>query len=116
MHFMEKSVCRTRPYAKKHPLRTCQNQGALPKTVAEFFAGVGLMRLGLEREQWNVIYANDIAADKYAMYTASPSGVSELRVRTTSRQLVAQHFLCASPFQIGGPCHMKCHMKCVGRS
>lgn len=39
-----------------------------PKTVAEFFAGIGLMRLGLERGGWRVAYANDIEEDKQEMY------------------------------------------------
>ncbi len=39
------------------------------KTCAEFFAGIGLMRMGLEREGWTVVYANDIAADKFKMYS-----------------------------------------------
>lgn len=38
------------------------------RTVAEFFAGIGLMRLGLEQDGWSVAFANDIAADKHAMY------------------------------------------------
>ncbi len=38
------------------------------KTVAEFFAGIGLMRLGLEQAGWKTIWANDIDADKEAMY------------------------------------------------
>jgi DNA (cytosine-5)-methyltransferase 1 len=40
------------------------------KTVAEFFAGIGLMRLGLEKAGWSVAFANDIAVDKHAMYDA----------------------------------------------
>jgi len=39
------------------------------KTVAEFFAGIGLMRMGLEKQGWNVIFANDIAKEKYEMYS-----------------------------------------------
>lgn len=39
-------------------------------TVAEFFAGIGLMRLGLEQAGWRVVYANDIDARKRAMYQA----------------------------------------------
>ena len=39
------------------------------KTFAEFFAGIGLMRMGLEREGWTIAFANDIAADKYDMYS-----------------------------------------------
>lgn len=42
---------------------------AQKKTFAEFFAGIGLMRLGLEKEGWKVEFANDIAADKYEMYS-----------------------------------------------
>ncbi len=38
------------------------------KTVAEFFAGIGLMRLGLERAGWSVAFANDIAVEKHEMY------------------------------------------------
>ncbi len=42
---------------------------ALPTlTCAEFFAGIGLMRMGLEREGWSVVFANDIDARKHAMY------------------------------------------------
>jgi DNA (cytosine-5)-methyltransferase 1 len=40
------------------------------RTVAEFFAGIGLMRLGLERQGWHVSFANDIDARKEAMYAA----------------------------------------------
>lgn len=36
--------------------------------VAEFFAGIGLMRLGLEQDGWNVVWANDIDAKKKQMY------------------------------------------------
>lgn len=38
------------------------------KTVAEFFAGIGLMRIGLEQAGWRVAFANDIDADKHQMY------------------------------------------------
>ncbi len=37
-------------------------------TVAEFFAGIGLMRMGLERAGWRVVWANDIDADKRRMH------------------------------------------------
>jgi DNA (cytosine-5)-methyltransferase 1 len=39
------------------------------RTVAEFFAGIGLMRLGLERQGWRVAFANDLDPRKEAMYT-----------------------------------------------
>ena len=38
-------------------------------TFAEFFAGIGLMRLGLEQEGWSAAFANDIAPDKLEMYS-----------------------------------------------
>lgn len=36
--------------------------------IAEFFAGIGLVRLGLERAGWETVFANDIAEQKYEMY------------------------------------------------
>ena len=53
--------------------KTPQNQsGELlkDKTFAEFFAGIGLMRLGLEQEGWTAAFANDIAHNKLEMYSA----------------------------------------------
>jgi DNA (cytosine-5)-methyltransferase 1 len=37
-------------------------------TVAEFFAGIGLMRIGLQKAGWRTDFANDIDADKWQMY------------------------------------------------
>ena len=37
-------------------------------TVAEFFAGIGLVRLALERRGWKVVFANDIDEEKFEMY------------------------------------------------
>lgn len=39
-------------------------------TFLEFFAGIGLMRLGLERGGWSIAFANDIDEQKRAMYDA----------------------------------------------
>lgn len=36
--------------------------------AAEFFAGIGLVRLALERQGWDVVYANDYDPDKAEMY------------------------------------------------
>lgn len=36
--------------------------------AAEFFAGIGLVRLGLERAGWSVVFANDIDPQKKEMY------------------------------------------------
>jgi DNA (cytosine-5)-methyltransferase 1 len=43
--------------------------GAPDKTIAEFFAGIGLMRIGLEKAGWHFALANDIDRDKWQMYT-----------------------------------------------
>lgn len=40
------------------------------RTVAEFFAGIGLMRMGLEQSGWTVLWANDIDEGKWKMYRA----------------------------------------------
>ncbi|MFI4875816.1 MAG: DNA cytosine methyltransferase [Blastopirellula sp. JB062] len=41
-----------------------------PRTFAEFFAGIGLVRLGLERAGWRTLFANDIDAVKHRQYQA----------------------------------------------
>ncbi len=42
----------------------------LPLTVAEYFAGIGLVRMGLEPRGWRVAFANDISEKKFEMYRA----------------------------------------------
>lgn len=37
-------------------------------TVAEYFAGIGLVRMGLQPYGWKVIFANDFASKKFEMY------------------------------------------------
>ena len=39
-----------------------------PLTVAEYFAGIGLMRLGLDQSGWRTVFANDIDEKKHEMY------------------------------------------------
>jgi DNA (cytosine-5)-methyltransferase 1 len=40
----------------------------ISKTVAEFFAGIGLMRVGLEKSGWTISLANDIDRTKQKLY------------------------------------------------
>lgn len=40
----------------------------MKKRVAEFFAGIGLMRMGLDSAGWETVWANDIDAKKQEMY------------------------------------------------
>ena len=44
--------------------------GVRPR-AAEFFAGIGLVRLALEKEGWQVVFANDIDPDKAEIYRAN---------------------------------------------
>jgi DNA (cytosine-5)-methyltransferase 1 len=39
-------------------------------TVAEYFAGIGLVRMGFQPYGWQVVFANDISEKKYEMYKA----------------------------------------------
>jgi len=45
-----------------------------PLRVAEFFAGIGLVRLALEKHGWQVVFANDIDPDKREIYNANFNG------------------------------------------
>ena len=45
--------------------------GQGPIRVAEFFAGIGLVRLAIERQGLKVVFANDIDPDKLEMYKAN---------------------------------------------
>lgn len=40
----------------------------LERTVAEYFAGIGLVRMGLEPSGWRVVFANDLSPKKFQIY------------------------------------------------
>ncbi len=40
----------------------------IQRTVAEYFAGIGLIRMGLEKAGWRIVFANDISPQKKEMY------------------------------------------------
>jgi DNA (cytosine-5)-methyltransferase 1 len=45
---------------------------ALPhRTAVELFAGIGLVRLALQRSDWRTVFANDNDPQKFAMYSAN---------------------------------------------
>lgn len=56
----------TRP-THLHAVETEQREPSAVR-VAEFFAGIGLARIGLERSGAEVVWANDFDADKAALY------------------------------------------------
>lgn len=61
------------------------------RTVAEFFSGIGLMRMGLERQGWSVRFANDIDPQKAALYRGQFSGSDQhLVVRDVHRLSVEE--------------------------
>ena len=41
---------------------------AFSPTVAEYFAGIGLFRMGLENAGWKVVYSNDWNAEREQIY------------------------------------------------
>jgi DNA (cytosine-5)-methyltransferase 1 len=51
-------------------LKKCQAASAGGKTFCEFFAGIGLVREGLEPSGWKCFYANDIDPKKQKAYEA----------------------------------------------
>jgi hypothetical protein len=50
-------------------------------TAAEFFSGIGLVRLALERQGWRVVFANDIDQEKAEMYRHNWPNDNHLVVR-----------------------------------
>ena len=53
---------------QKNISSTIDSDIVMKRSFAEFFAGIGLMRLGLEAAGWKIAFANDISEDKFEMY------------------------------------------------
>jgi DNA (cytosine-5)-methyltransferase 1 len=81
------------------PSSTRESRSSRKPRVAEFFAGIGLVRLALERRGFEVVFANDIDPDKLEIYESNfgaehfklgdihelrPSDVPEAEVYTAS--------------------------------
>lgn len=47
---------------------SCANPNEIPLTFVEYFAGIGLFRMGLEETGWQVVFANDWSADRVQMH------------------------------------------------
>jgi DNA (cytosine-5)-methyltransferase 1 len=60
------------------------------KTIAEFFAGIGLMRIGLENAGWQIAFANDIDEDKWQMYRDHFGDTGEFVVRDIHKLNVSE--------------------------
>lgn len=75
LRFWESDIHNNLEHCVEATLRVVEKQpkgmslSVLPqKTFAEFFAGVGLMRMGLEEHGWSAEFANDIDEHKHKMY------------------------------------------------
>jgi len=53
---------------RAYRLSVRRSEQTAPLECAEFFAGIGLVRLALERQGWRVVFANDIDPKKAEMY------------------------------------------------
>ncbi|MFK4150416.1 DNA cytosine methyltransferase [Streptomyces fungicidicus] len=66
-----------------------------PFAVAEFFAGIGLARLGLEEAGFRVTWANDMAADKQEMYSGHFGSEAAAHYVLEDIKVVAQDIVAA---------------------
>lgn len=53
---------------RAYRLSVQRSERTAPLECAEFFSGIGLVRLALERQGWRVVFANDIDSKKAEMY------------------------------------------------
>jgi DNA (cytosine-5)-methyltransferase 1 len=74
--FVWYNMARKEPKPLAVALRSTARRGKSPAArrpliAAEFFAGIGLVRLALERHGWRIAFANDIDPEKQEMYAAN---------------------------------------------
>lgn len=65
---------------RRYRLSVAVEGSPIKPRAAEFFAGIGLVRLALERQGWEVVFANDIEEHKAAMYRHNWPGDNHLVV------------------------------------
>ena len=73
----------------------------MEKTFYEFFAGIGLVRMGLEKDGWRCIWANDISEDKHQLYSLNFGDHSFCRKdirELKSSELPGEAFLATASF------------------
>ncbi len=69
-----------------------------PKTFAEFFAGIGLVHLGLQPGGWTCVYANDIEPKKQRMYADHFGAAPYYHIEDVWRTDAVLDRINASPF------------------
>ena len=83
------------------------------KIVAEFFAGIGLIRLGLATAGWRAAFANDIDEDKQKMYEDHfgvsdefvPGDIQELKTSQVSTVALATASFPCNDLSLAGARH-----------
>ena len=81
---------------------------AIPLTVAEYFAGIGLVRVGLEPCGWQVVFANDISDKKYEIYKAFFSN--------TKQHYIVKDIFAVDPASIPFTTLATCSFPCIDLS
>lgn len=84
--------------------RTARAKPKIHLRAAEFFAGIGLVRLALERQGWNVVFANDIAPEKAEMYRQNWPNDAHLVVEDIHKLAASQLPTCEL-FTASFPCN-----------
>ena len=77
----------------------------LRRTFVDFFAGMGLMRLGLERHGWSIALANDIDEQKFEMYKGNFRDAGEHYIVRDIHQLSADEVPASSLATASFPCN-----------
>jgi DNA (cytosine-5)-methyltransferase 1 len=77
----------------------------MKKTFAEFFAGIGLMRMGLELGGWKIVLANDIDEQKEEMYRANFPDADEHFLSGDIHKLPAREVPTAALATASFPCN-----------
>lgn len=75
------------------------------KSFAEFFAGIGLMRMGLEKQGWSIAFANDIDAQKQEMYQGHFKDVNERFILNDIHRLRAEEIPSVTLATASFPCN-----------
>lgn len=93
----------TRTMALK-PSRRRSRAPKLGYRAAEFFSGIGLVRLAIGRQGWHVVFANDIEPNKAAMYRDNWPNEDHLVVGDIYK-LVASNLPTCGLFTASFPCN-----------
>jgi|SRR5450755_927213 DNA (cytosine-5)-methyltransferase 1 len=73
-------------------------------TFAEFFAGIGLVRMGLERHGWQVVFANDNSAQKLEMYRSQFPDAEQHFILDNINNIEATHIPAITMATASFPC------------